>query len=37
MTIGRCNHIFPYAVIGAEPQDISYRGSDTRVRSATAT
>jgi UDP-N-acetylglucosamine acyltransferase len=30
-TIGRFNHIFPYAVIGQEPQDLTYRGSDTRV------
>ena len=30
-TIGRFNRIFPYTVIGQEPQDISYRGSDTRV------
>ena len=29
--IGRFNHIFPYAVIGNEPQDLSYRGSDTEV------
>ena len=31
VAIGRCNHIYPNAVIGGEPQDISYRGSDTRV------
>lgn len=30
-TLGRFNHVFPYAVVGQEPQDISYRGSDTRV------
>jgi UDP-N-acetylglucosamine acyltransferase len=30
-TLGRFNHVFPYAVIGNEPQDITYRGSDTRV------
>ncbi len=30
-TLGRCNHVFPYTVIGSEPQDLSYRGSDTRV------
>jgi UDP-N-acetylglucosamine acyltransferase len=30
-TLGRFNHIFPYTVIGAEPQDLSYRGSDTQV------
>lgn len=31
VTLGRGNRIFPGAVIGAEPQDISYRGSDTQV------
>jgi UDP-N-acetylglucosamine acyltransferase len=31
VTIGRFNHLFPGVVIGAEPQDLSYRGSDTRV------
>ena len=31
VTIGQHNHIYPGVVIGAEPQDISYRGSDTRV------
>jgi UDP-N-acetylglucosamine acyltransferase len=30
-TIGAENHIFPNAVIGAAPQDLSYRGSPTRV------
>ena len=30
-TLGRFNQIFPYTVIGNEPQDLSYRGSDTRV------
>lgn len=30
-TIGENNHIFPNVVIGAPPQDISYRGSETRV------
>jgi UDP-N-acetylglucosamine acyltransferase len=30
-TIGEHNHIFPGAVIGADPQDISYRGSETCV------
>ena len=30
-TIGRFNRIFPYVVVGQEPQDLSYRGSDTRV------
>lgn len=29
--IGERNHLYPGAVIGAEPQDRSYRGSDTRV------
>jgi UDP-N-acetylglucosamine acyltransferase len=29
--IGRNNHIYPGAVIGGEPQDLSYRGSDTCV------
>ncbi|HTN77163.1 MAG TPA: acyl-ACP--UDP-N-acetylglucosamine O-acyltransferase, partial [Pirellulaceae bacterium] len=29
--IGSFNHIFPNAVIGGEPQDLSYRGSNTRV------
>ena len=31
VTLGCDNHIFPNVVIGAEPQDISYVGSDTRV------
>lgn len=31
VSIGRHNHIFPGAVLGAEPQDLSYQGSDTRV------
>jgi UDP-N-acetylglucosamine acyltransferase len=31
VTIGFDNHIYPNAVIGGEPQDISYRGSDTQV------
>jgi UDP-N-acetylglucosamine acyltransferase len=30
-TIGRDNVIYPGVVIGGEPQDISYAGSDTRV------
>ena len=30
-SIGRDNHFFPGVVIGAEPQDISYRGSPTQV------
>jgi UDP-N-acetylglucosamine acyltransferase len=31
VTIGEHNRIFPMAVIGGDPQDISYRGSDTQV------
>lgn len=31
VTIGERNRIFPGAVIGGDPQDISYRGSDTEV------
>jgi UDP-N-acetylglucosamine acyltransferase len=31
VTIGQNNRIFPGTVIGGEPQDISYRGSDTQV------
>lgn len=31
VTIGSDNHIFPGAVIGHEPQDLSYRGSPTEV------
>lgn len=31
VTIGRDNTIYPQAVIGGEPQDISYAGSDTQV------
>jgi len=31
VAIGRYNHISPNAVIGGEPQDISYGGSDTQV------
>ncbi|MCA9215839.1 MAG: acyl-ACP--UDP-N-acetylglucosamine O-acyltransferase [Planctomycetales bacterium] len=31
VTIGRYNHIYPGVVIGGEPQDLSYRGTDTRV------
>ncbi len=30
-TIGERNVIHPYAAIGGEPQDYSYRGTDTRV------
>jgi UDP-N-acetylglucosamine acyltransferase len=31
VTIGEHNRIWPNVVIGGEPQDVSYRGSDTRV------
>lgn len=31
VTIGHDNHIYPNTVIGGEPQDISYTGSDTKV------
>ena len=31
VTIGEHNHIYPGVVIGGEPQDISYRGTDTQV------
>jgi UDP-N-acetylglucosamine acyltransferase len=31
VVLGEENHLFPYVVIGAHPQDISYRGTDTRV------
>ncbi len=31
VTLGADNHIYPGTVIGAEPQDISYGGSDTQV------
>ncbi len=31
VTIGCRNHIYPGVVIGGDPQDITYRGSDTRV------
>jgi len=30
-TIGRRNRIYPYAFIGTDPQDINYRGEDTRL------
>ena len=29
--LGADNHVYPNAVIGGEPQDLSYRGSPTRV------
>jgi len=31
VTLGENNHLFPGVVIGAEPQDVSYRGSPTQV------
>ena len=31
VTLGEFNRVFPGAVIGGDPQDISYRGSDTQV------
>ncbi|WP_425399836.1 acyl-ACP--UDP-N-acetylglucosamine O-acyltransferase [Aeoliella sp.] len=31
VTIGRDNTIYPHAVLGGEPQDISYAGTDTQV------
>ena len=31
VTLGADNHIYPGAVIGAEPQDISFTGGDTQV------
>jgi len=31
VVIGERNHIYPNAVIGGEPQDVSYRGTATRV------
>jgi UDP-N-acetylglucosamine acyltransferase len=31
VAIGAFNHIYPNAVIGGEPQDITYTGSDTKV------
>ncbi len=31
VTLGEDNHLFPGVVVGAEPQDVSYRGSETRV------
>ncbi len=30
-TLGRENDVFPYAVLGAEPQDLKYRGHDTEL------
>jgi UDP-N-acetylglucosamine acyltransferase len=31
VTLGEQNHLFPGVVIGAHPQDVSYRGSNTQV------
>lgn len=31
VTIGQDNHFYPGVVIGGEPQDLSYRGSETQV------
>ena len=31
VTLGQCNHVYPGAVIGGEPQDVSYAGSETEV------
>lgn len=31
VTLGEHNHLYPGVVIGGEPQDLSYRGSDTQV------
>jgi len=31
VVLGERNRVFPNCVIGAEPQDVSYRGGDTRV------
>lgn len=31
VTLGQENHVFPGAVIGGAPQDISYQGTETRV------
>jgi UDP-N-acetylglucosamine acyltransferase len=31
VSLGRGNRIFPGAVLGGDPQDISYRGTDTQV------
>ena len=30
-TIGRDNDVFPFAVLGAEPQDLKFRGHDTEL------
>ncbi|OHB65701.1 MAG: acyl-[acyl-carrier-protein]--UDP-N-acetylglucosamine O-acyltransferase [Planctomycetes bacterium RBG_13_63_9] len=31
VTLGCDNHVYPGAVLGGEPQDVSYTGSDTKV------
>jgi UDP-N-acetylglucosamine acyltransferase len=31
VTLGEDNHVYPGVVIGGEPQDVSYRGTDTQV------
>jgi UDP-N-acetylglucosamine acyltransferase len=31
VTLGDDNHLYPGVVVGAEPQDLSYRGSNTQV------
>ena len=31
VTLGEHNHLYPGVVVGGEPQDLSYRGSDTQV------
>src|SRR5690349_5530180 len=31
VSLGRGNRIFPGAVLGGDPQDVSYRGSETQV------
>jgi UDP-N-acetylglucosamine acyltransferase len=31
VTLGEHNHVYPGAVIGGEPQDVSYGGADTQV------
>jgi UDP-N-acetylglucosamine acyltransferase len=31
VTLGQFNHIYPGAVLGGDPQDVTYRGSDTEV------
>jgi UDP-N-acetylglucosamine acyltransferase len=31
VVLGECNHVYPGAVIGGEPQDVTYGGADTQV------